>query len=481
MAGYGSIRRTRVGPWRLKLPSFVVDNFTVQEPENTRSVSSGGNLRVLGLLAGVGEEVVAEPENLEGALGRMVAGLRAALRLRALSLSASVGERREASATSGIAGGEPVEFPILRGKTRVGALRAYADALDEGQREVLRTAAGVAALALDAAHAREAAAQKTAQLSVVQVASEALGIIKEEGDLYPTVLVLTLELLDASGGAILLGDGGVTSLGFEGSEGMLEALREVRFLGPSPWMGRIGGHHLLGVGLGNSEGAVFLTRPTRPYTEAEGVSLKLVARQIARARERSRLYASLERTSTEAISALAAALESRDDTTGEHIKRTQVLAGEAAEELGLDPEGVRVVKYAAMLHDIGKIGIPDSILNKTGGLTPEEWRAMRRHPETGAHIVGRIAGFEDVVEAVLAHHERHDGRGYPAGLAGEEVPVAARLISVIDAYDAMTNDRPYRKALTHELALAELEHGSGTQFDPAAVEALKAVLQRRRK
>lgn len=106
---------------------------------------------------------------------------------------------------------------------------------------------------------------------------------------------------------------------------------------------------------------------------------------------------------------------------------------------------------------------------------------MRRHPETGAHIVGRIAGFEDVVEAVLAHHERHDGRGYPAGLAGEEVPVAARLISVIDAYDAMTNDRPYRKALTHELALAELEHGSGTQFDPAAVEALKAVLQRRRK
>ena len=271
------------------------------------------------------------------------------------------------------------------------------------------------------------------------------------------------------------------SLGFEGSEGTLEALGGVRFVGRSPWMGRIGGHHLLGVALGGDEGAVFLARPTRPYTESEGISLKLVARQLARARERSRLYASLERTTTEAISALSAALESRDDTTGEHIKRTQALAVEAAGRMGLRPEGVRVVKYASMLHDIGKIGIPDSILNKPGGLTPEEWRAMRRHPEIGADIVGRIAGFEDVVEAVLAHHERHDGRGYPTGLSGDEVPVAARLISAIDAYDAMTNDRPYRKAMTHKEALAELEHGSGTQFDPAVVEALKAVLHERRK
>lgn len=134
-----------------------------------------------------------------------------------------------------------------------------------------------------------------------------------------------------------------------------------------------------------------------------------------------------------------------------------------------------------MLHDIGKIGIPDSILNKPGGLTPGEWRAMRRHPQIGADIVGRIAGFDDVVEAVRSHHERHDGTGYPSRLAGHEVPVAARLISAIDAYDAMTNDRPYRKAMSHEEALAELDRGSGTQFDPAVVEAFKAVLSDRRK
>ena len=452
----------------------------MQGLDDTRfTLGGGGVAQVLGVLAGVGEDVVAEPENLEGALCRLVEGLRGLLGLRALSLSASVGEGREVSAASGIAGGASFELPIRRGKTRVGALLAYPGELGNGQKEVLRAAAGVAALALDAAHAREVAAQKTAQGSVVQIASEALGVIKEEKDLYRTVLVLTLELLDASGGAILLGEGGVVSLGFEGSEETLEALREIRFVGRSPWIGRMGGYHLVGIGLGDG-GAVFLARPTRPYTEAEGVSLKLVGRQLARARERSRLYASLERTTTEAISALAAALESRDDTTGEHIRRTEVLAGEAAREIGLGPEQVRVVRYASMLHDVGKIGIPDAILNKPGGLTPEEWRTMRRHPEIGAHIVGRIPGFEDVVGAVFAHHERHDGKGYPAGLAGDEVPISARLISAIDAYDAMTNDRPYRKAMTHEEALAELERGSGSQFDPVVVEALKTVLSDKR-
>ena len=406
----------------------------MQEFDDTRFELAGeGVPGVLGLLAGAGEEIVAEPENLEGTLRKVVARLRTALGLRALSLSASVGEGRGISATSGMVVGTAVELPIFRGKTRVGTLRAYPGVLAGGQREALRAAAGVVALALDASHAREIAAQKAAQGSVVQIASEALGAIKEEKDLYRTVLVLTLELLDASGGAILLGDGGVVTLGFEGSEDTLEALREMHPIGRSPWISRVGGHHLLGVGFGNDEGAVFLARPTRPYTEAEGVSLKLVARQLARARERSRLYASLEGTTTEAISALAAALESRDDTTGEHIRRTQILAGAVAEEIGLGPGQVRVVKYASMLHDIGKIGIPDSILNKPGGLTREEWLAMRRHPEIGAHIVGRITGFEDVVEAVLYHHERHDGVGYPFGLAGEEVPVAARLISVIDA------------------------------------------------
>ena len=220
-------------------------------------------------------------------------------------------------------------------------------------------------------------------------------------------------------------------------------------------------------------------REKRPYTGTEGVSLKLVARQLARARERSRLYASLEKTTLEAISALAAALESRDGTTGEHIKRTRVLVSEVAQMIGLSADETRAAQYAAVLHDIGKIGIPDAVLNKPAKLTGEEWEVMRRHPEIGAEIVGKISGFGSVSRAVLSHHERHDGRGYPERLAGADIPSAARLISVIDAYDAMTNDRPYRKALTHDEAMAELEANSGSQFDPEVVQALKAVLLKR--
>ncbi|CAA9428543.1 MAG: Response regulator [uncultured Rubrobacteraceae bacterium] len=314
---------------------------------------------------------------------------------------------------------------------------------------------------------------------MVQIASEALGTITNERELYKTVLVLTLELLDASGGAVLVEGEDVVSFGLNDSGETLAALETVRIKGRVPWVGRLGQHHALGVGFGRADGAVFLVREERPYTEAECASLRLVARQLARAQERSRLYASLEKTTLEAISALAAALESRDGTTGGHIRRTQVLAGEVARTMGLSSEEVRTAQYAVVLHDIGKIGIPDSILNKLARLTEEEWEIMRRHPKMGADIVGEISGFDSVTGAVLSHHERYDGLGYPERLTGADIPVGARLISAIDAYDAMTNDRPYRKALTRQEAMAELEANSGSQFDPTVIEALTTVLLKR--
>jgi putative nucleotidyltransferase with HDIG domain len=159
-----------------------------------------------------------------------------------------------------------------------------------------------------------------------------------------------------------------------------------------------------------------------------------------------------------------------------HAERTQKLAGRVAFELGLSPDGIRVVWYAALLHDIGKWAIPDSILEKPGKLNESEWEIVRRHPETGAQVLAGVAGFELVRAAVAAHHERLDERGYPAGLASRGIPVEARLISVADAYDAMTSDRPYRKALSHVQAMEQLDTGAGSQFDPAVVAATKAVL-----
>lgn len=435
---------------------------------------------MLGVISAFGEEVAAEPENLDGALRKMAAGLRETLVLGAVVFSISSGGGRKVFASGGVvAGGDANEFAITRGKMPVGTLRAYArergGVVDAAAREALRASAGAAALALDAAHARDLASQRAAQGSVVQIASEALGAIVEEDQLYKTVLVLTLELLGASGGAILLDDGAAVSLGLEGGEHRLAAMREEMALRDgNPRIGRLGASHTLGVGFDG--GAVFLLRSERPYTETEGVSLKLVARQLARARERSLLHASLEKTNMDAISALAAALESRDDTTGEHIRRTQTLAVRAAKRLGLASDEVRTVRYAAVLHDIGKIGIPDAILYKPGRLTDGEWDLMRRHPRIGYEIVGRIEGFEEVAGVILAHHERHDGLGYPLGLAGHDIPTSARLISAIDAYDAMTNDRPYRAAMDHEAAVAELEKYSGTQFDPGVVKAIQDVL-----
>ncbi|MBA3388826.1 MAG: HD-GYP domain-containing protein [Rubrobacter sp.] len=435
--------------------------------------------RALQVLADFGERVAVEPGNLEAASREMLAELRGLLGLGCMKLRAEISERRGISVeTEGENGWWDAEIPIMRGKIRVGSLSARTTqtgiAPGEEQLRGLRAAASHLALAVDAAHARESAAMRAVHGSVVQLASEALGKILEEDRLYKTVLVLTLELMDASGAAALLEDGSVTGVG-EFKEG-LDALGEVAFPTRKPWIGRIADRHAVGVPVGRGGGALFLFRKEWPYLAWEGVSLKLVARQLDRARERSRMYAEREKTNLDAVAALAASLEMRDSTTGEHIHRAQGLAVEVAGALGLEPERLRTMRYAAVLHDIGKVGIPDAILNKPGKLDEAEWAFMRRHPKIGADIISRIGGFESVAAVVLAHHERHDGQGYPARMAGQEIPVEARIISVIDAYDAMTNDRPYRNGMSPEEAIAELDACSGRQFDPEVVEALKAVL-----
>jgi putative nucleotidyltransferase with HDIG domain len=165
-----------------------------------------------------------------------------------------------------------------------------------------------------------------------------------------------------------------------------------------------------------------------------------------------------------------------DRLTGDHMRRVERLTGRAAAWLGLGPDEIRVVRCAAVLHDLGRAVLPTSILNKPGKLSESEWKIVRRHPEIGAELLSEISGPERVREVIAAHHERPDGGGYPAGLAGPDIPIEARLIAVADAYDAMTNDRPYRAALSHDRAIEQLNLGSGNQFDPMAIEAVEAAL-----
>lgn len=172
------------------------------------------------------------------------------------------------------------------------------------------------------------------------------------------------------------------------------------------------------------------------------------------------------------VRALATALELRDDGTGAHAERVTtlalLLAAEVAPELTADPE----LEYGFLLHDLGKIGVPDAILLKPGPLTRREMEEMRYHPILGEKIVAGIPYLNGVArQVVAAHHERWDGRGYPRGLAGPRIPLSARIFAVADAFDAMTNDRPYRKALTFQISVSEIVQGAGTQFDPALVDA----------
>jgi diguanylate cyclase (GGDEF)-like protein/PAS domain S-box-containing protein len=171
------------------------------------------------------------------------------------------------------------------------------------------------------------------------------------------------------------------------------------------------------------------------------------------------------------LDALVAAVDNKDRYTRRHSEDVLAYSIEIAKQLGLDDKAQATVAVAALLHDVGKIGVPDAILRKPGRLTEEEFQAMQQHPMMGAIIVGAVPGFEETLDAVRHHHERWDGGGYPFGLRGEETPLTARLMAVADAFSAMTTDRPYRKGMTEGKALTILRDGAGTQWDPHCVRA----------
>jgi diguanylate cyclase (GGDEF)-like protein/putative nucleotidyltransferase with HDIG domain len=175
------------------------------------------------------------------------------------------------------------------------------------------------------------------------------------------------------------------------------------------------------------------------------------------------------------VIALAEALDIRDTGTGQHSRTVGRYAELMARALGFDEERVERIRLAGVLHDIGKIGIPDRVLSKPGPLDAEEWREMYTHPEIGARLLARPE-FEDLRTWILAHHERPDGLGYPRALAADQIPLEARILAVADAYEAMTADRVYRPALGEESARAELLAGAGTQFDAQVVQAFLSAL-----
>lgn len=172
-----------------------------------------------------------------------------------------------------------------------------------------------------------------------------------------------------------------------------------------------------------------------------------------------------------AMTALAYALEAKDIYTSGHSQRVAESAVAIAKEIGMPPDSINKVRLAGLVHDIGKIGVKESVLNKVGKLTDDEFEHIKAHCEIGEHILTPIVEDEEILKAVRHHHERYNGKGYPDGLSGEQIPLGARILAVADAYDAMTSERSYRKAMSDETACTEIERGKGTQFDTEVADA----------
>ncbi|KAB8184332.1 HD domain-containing protein [Nonomuraea phyllanthi] len=214
------------------------------------------------------------------------------------------------------------------------------------------------------------------------------------------------------------------------------------------------------------------------WATVQSISAVLVLLPLFVARWAFGQYHAQQRSYDATIAALCQAVETKDYYTRGHCTRVSLASSMIAQEIGMGPERVRAIRYAGMLHDVGKLGVPTKVLQKDGPLTEEEFAAIQLHPMRGLEIVRGIGFLDEAYAGIMHHHERHDGTGYPMGLAGDEIPEFAKVIAVADAFDSMTSDRSYRGARPVPEALAELRKTAGTHFDPVMVAAFIRALDR---
>jgi len=223
---------------------------------------------------------------------------------------------------------------------------------------------------------------------------------------------------------------------------------------------------------------VLSTYTTKPhhFTEKEKKILSLFASEAAIAIENARLVRSIQESYINTLKTLGAIVDAFDWHTERHSEKVREYALAIAREMDLEPEHIKAIEYAAYIHDVGKIGVDMNIIRKPGKLTEEEWRQIIKHPLLGANIAKQMDTLNVLSPLIMHHHEKYNGKGYPDGLEKENIPLGARILAVADAYDAMTSERPYRKALSKEEAINEIKKGSGVQFDPKVVNAFLKIV-----
>jgi HD domain/GAF domain len=371
-----------------------------------------------------------------------------------------------------------------RGERALRVARPVGHLRGEVVAELARVADAIAVLGRE--QTREALLQRAAGVLTELLDASACVVSRLDGDrVRDDAVVSHVPYVTEPGGAYLLDDYPETRAVLELGEARAAALSDVH-VDPSEAfvLRRLGMHAVLMLPVrveGRPWGLVEIydIRRGRRFESLDTTVAGLVVAHVESLLAQLLHAEALERVYRETLASLSSALEAKDAYTSEHAQEVGELAAAVGRRLGLDSAELRMVELGALLHDIGKIRIPEAVLNKPGPLDEAEWEVMRTHPEAGERILSPIASLADVLPIVRSSHERWDGRGYPDGLVREEIPVGARIVAVCDAFRAMVEPRPYRGALDLVDALAELRAGAGSQFDPDCVDALLEALDER--
>ncbi len=325
-----------------------------------------------------------------------------------------------------------------------------------------------------------------------------LNSIVESEELVKLIIKTTAELLNVHKGAIHINDEKQNKLTLKYQKGMgIKSYDDITIEFKNMYVDLInkgrpmlirlnGGKEIQAMAVplkmrGKVVGAIYVEQKADggSFSEEELEILSTLANQVMASIENAWLYEKLKTNYFATIQALVNALEANDRYTKGHSERVRILATELGKHIGLDYKEIEVLEHAAILHDIGKIGIDSNILKKDGALTRAEYSLVKAHPLIGEEILGPVDTLDAVRTTIIQHHERYDGKGYPYGLAGEEISLKARILAVVDTFDAMLTDRPYRRALPYPKVISELRTGAGTQFDPFVVETFVDMLNKR--
>jgi diguanylate cyclase (GGDEF)-like protein len=405
-----------------------------------------------------------------------------------------------------LAGTEPIEesllaVPLRYGTRAIGVIvvsKLGLDQFDEDDVRLLEVLAGHAAVAVENARLYQSARREAESATALLGFGRELATLVERDDIVQRVTSLSAEILGCDQTSFYFERDGLLRLEAEtGHSRELAAQLATRNLpvealrrGSDPYIAEPADYEPV-IGEGGVPGGRYAVAPfdvdgragcivalieREDFGERELRLLGGLAHQAKLAIANASSYEGLERTFVSTVEALANALEANDEYTSQHARSISDLSLRVGEALGLDERTLKQLELGALLHDIGKIGIPSNILSKPGRLTAAERRLVQTHPELGERIIAPIDRLQSVCPIVRHCHERWDGAGYPDGISGEKIPIESRIIFVCDAYHAMTTDRPYRRRLSHPAALRRLVEGAGMQFDPRVVEVALGVL-----